>query len=121
MRYPVEVTVKGYKYEIQYVVNPKEVDSDFEGTGYLGSCNDNVIRILALQTSFGMLDTLIHELLHVIFTRNKMLKMAIKAGMEESFIDALATEWAVILTQNGWVKSPKGNPPITRRFTKDAY
>jgi hypothetical protein len=65
-----------------------------------------------------MLDTLIHEILHAVFNRNRMLKAALKsADLEEPFIDNLASELAILLSVNGWVK-PGESPPITQRILK---
>ncbi len=119
MNYPTSITVKGYTYRIEYVTTHKEVDEDFEDREWLGQCNYCMIRVFVDQEPFGILDTLLHEILHAVFNRNKMLKAAFRSDdMEEPFIDALSTELAGLITENGWVTPPAENPPITRRIAK---
>lgn len=120
MRFPVEIRIRGYDYRIEYLEYPREVDRDFERDDYLGTCDSNTIRILATESLLTLLDTLVHEVLHAIFTRNKMLKTAIKRGMEEEFITTLASEIALILLDNSLVKLPDKGPPITTRIVPKA-
>lgn len=68
MKYPVSITIRGYEYQIEYLEHGREVDRDFEDDGYLGTCDSKTIRVLATQPLLGMLETLIHEVLHAIFT-----------------------------------------------------
>jgi hypothetical protein len=49
-----------------------------------------------------------------------MLKKALKAGMEESFIATLATELAELIVNSELVKFPKQQPPITVRINPEA-
>lgn len=119
MEYPTSITIRGYTYRIEYVDTPKEVDTDFEKGFWLGQCSSGVIRVLAKQEPFGILDTLIHEILHAIFNKNKMLKAALQSTeMEEPFIDTLASELASFLTQNGWA-APTKSPLITKRIVQE--
>jgi hypothetical protein len=67
-----------------------------------------------------MLDTLIHEIMHAVFNRNRMLKAALKsADLEEPFIDNLAAELAILLTVNGWVEQSEESPPVTERIVSE--
>lgn len=119
MKYPTSITIKGHPYRIEYVDTPQEVDDDFAGGRWLGQCCNNVIRVLATQGSFGILDTLIHEMLHAVFSRNRMLKAALQsADMEEPFIDTLASELAVLLAENGWIEQSEEDLPITERIVR---
>lgn len=116
LKYPTEAFIKGRQYKIEYVNTSREVDNDLEGDTWLGTCGPSTIRVLATQPGFDVLDTLIHELLHAIIQRNKMLKVALKDGLEESFVDTLATEITSVLFDNKWIKMPKQGPPITKRI-----
>lgn len=120
MKYPVEVRIRGYHYRIEYLEYQREVDRDFESEDYLGTCDSSVIRILATRSRLGMLETIIHEVLHAIFTRNKMLRAAIKRNLEEEFVTTLAGEIALILLDNEFVKLPAKGPPITTRIVPEA-
>jgi len=120
MNYPSEVTVKGYPYTIEYVNLPREVGPNLDQTTWLGSCNQDVIRTLATLEPYAILDTLIHEILHVIFHKNQLLASALSsADLEEPFIDTLALELAQLLTQNNWVDLPLESPPITHRIVTE--
>ena len=120
MRYPVEIHIRGYDYRIEYVEYGREVDRDFECEDYLGTCGSCVIRVLISEPLTTILDTLVHEVLHAIFTRNKMLKTAIKRGMEEEFITTLASDIALLLLDNDLVKFPAKGPPVTTRIVPKA-
>jgi len=120
MRYPVEICIRGYNYRIEYVEYGREVDRDFESDDYLGTVDASVIRVLSTASPLTILETLIHEILHAIFTRNKTLKSVIKCNMEEVFINTLASEIALILRENDLVKFPAKGPPITTRIVPKA-
>ena len=120
MKYPTSVIVKGHTYRIEYVDKHQEVDTDFENRLWLGQCVGDVIRVLSDQEPFGILDTLLHEILHAVFNRNKLLKATLKSeDMEEPFIDNLASELAILLFENGWVGPPEEGPPITERIVRE--
>ena len=117
MNYPTNITIKSYPYKIEYVETSREVDTDFESGHWLGQCVGETIRVLADQKPIGILDTLIHEVLHAVFNRNRMLREVVKSkNMEESFIDTLATELTILLIENGWIKQMEEGPPITKRI-----
>lgn len=121
MEYPTSVTVKGHTYRIEYVDTHQEVDADFDKGLWLGQCAGDVIRVLVQQEPFSIMDTLIHEILHAVFNRNKMLKAALQSeAMEEPFIDNLASELAILLSENSWVEQPKDKPPVTERIVPGA-
>jgi len=120
MKYPISINIRGYEYRIEYLEHPREVDRDFEDDNFLGTCDSETIRVLATQPLNGVLETLIHETLHVHFTRNKMLKAALKQGMEEWFITTLAADLAHTLLTSGLVKFPAKGPPITTRIHPEA-
>ncbi len=120
MNYPTSITIKGYPYRIEYVATHKEVDDDFEDRQWLGQIThgDGVIRVLAEQRPFGVLDTLLHEILHAVFNRNRMLRAALQSDdTEEPFIDTLSTELALLITEN-CLETPLKLPPITRRLAE---
>jgi len=118
--YPTAVTIKGYRYTVEYVNLSREVDTDFENTCWVGSWDTDTIRVLATQRPYAIFDTIIHEILHMVFHKNKMLLAALSSkDLEEPFIDALATELAHLLTQNKWVKLPDVAPPVTQRILKE--
>ena len=120
MRFPTEICIRGYNYRIEYLEYQREVDRDFESEDYLGTCDSSVIRILATRSRLSMLETFIHEVLHAIFTRNKMLGAAIKHNLGEEFVTTLASEIALILLDNELVKFPVKGPPITTRIVPEA-
>jgi len=120
MKYPTEITVKGYPYTIEYVNLPREVAANFEHTSWWGSCDGDVIRVLATLKPYAILDTTVHEILHTIFHKNKMLPAALSSqDLEEPFIDTLATELTQLLVQNKWVELPTVAPPVTHRILKE--
>lgn len=120
MKYPVEIRIHGYNYRIEYLEYQREVDRDFESEDYLGTCDSSVIRVLATKSRLSLLETLVHEVLHAIFTRNKMLKSAIKHNLGEEFVTTLAAEIALLLLDNELVKFPTKGPPITVRIVPEA-
>jgi len=120
MRFPVEICIRGYNYTIEYLEYEREVDRDFESEDYLGTCDARVIRVLATRSRLTIVETLIHEVLHALFSRNKMLKTALKRGVEEEFISTLACEAALILFTNELIKLPNKGPPITTRIVPEA-
>jgi len=120
MKFPIEIRIRGYDYHIEYVESRREVDVDFESDIFIGTVNDNTIRIFATKPLLTIVDTLIHEILHAIFTRNKMLKTALRSGMEEPFITTLADEIALILLNNKLVEFPAEGPPITTRIVPES-
>lgn len=122
MKFPTEINVRGHEYLIEYVECQREVDRDFESENYLGvcDCDSRVIRVLVTKPPLAMFETLIHEVIHAIFTRNKMLKTALKPDIEEEFITTLASEVALILFDNQLVKFPAKGPPITTRIVPEA-
>ncbi len=120
MKYPVEITIRGYNYRVEYVEYAREVDCDFESDDYLGTVDASVIRVLSSVLPLTILETLVHEVLHAIFARNKTLKSVIKCNMEEVFITTLASEIALILLENDLVTFPTKGPPITTRIVPEA-
>ena len=120
MKFPVEITIRGYYYRIEYLEYQREVDRDFECEDYLGTCDSSVIRVLATQSHLAMLETLTHEVLHAIFTRNKTLGAAVKPKLMEEFVTTLSSEIALILFDNQLVTFPVKGPPITTRIIPEA-
>jgi ADP-dependent phosphofructokinase/glucokinase len=120
MKFPVEIRIRGHNYRIEYVESQREVEVDFESDAFIGTVDDNAIRVFVTKSLLTMVDTLIHEVLHAIFTRNKMLKTAFRPDMEESFITTLAGEIALILFDNELVKFPTKGPPITTRIVPES-
>jgi len=116
MKYLKKIRIKGYEYDISYVPTGEEVSRNFS-TSLLGQCTsspkNSSIRIFSDQTKIGILETLIHETLHALFYRNPLLAKYVND--EESFIETLALEIAIILIENKLVNLPK-KPPITRRY-----
>lgn len=121
MKFPIELLIRGHNYRIEYVEYQREVDPDFESGEYLGTCDcdSKVLRILVTRPMLAMFETLIHEVLHAIFTRNKMLKTALQPDIEEEFITTLASEIALLMFDNQLVKFPV-KPPITTRIVPEA-
>lgn len=122
MKFPVTIRILGYDYRIEYLEYQREVDTDFGCDNYLGTCDCDagVIRILATASPLAVIDTLIHEVLHAIFTRNKMLKTAVQPDVEENFIATLASEFALLLFDNKLVDFSTESPPITTRIVPEA-
>jgi len=122
VNFPTEICIRGHNYRIEYVEYQREVDPDFESGEYLGTCDcdSKVLRILVTRPLLAMFETLIHEVLHAIFTRNKMLKTALKPDIEEEFITTLASEIALLTFDNELVKFPAKGPPITTRIVPEA-
>lgn len=119
MKYPVELTIRGYTYKVEYLMHHREVDRDFESDDYLGTVDSKTIRVLATVPLSQIVETLIHEALHALFTRNKMLKTALRANMEEMFINTLAADITRLLFDSRLVNLPK-KPPITTRIVPGA-
>jgi len=119
VKFPVEIRIRGYNYRVEYVECKREVEPDFESDTYIGTVDDSAIRIFVTKSLLTMVDTLIHEVLHAIFTRNKMLKAAFRPDMEELFVTTLAGEIALILFDNELVKFPTKGPPITTRIVPE--
>lgn len=120
MKYPTSVYIRGHDYRVEYVEQMREVDRDFECENYLGTVCDRVIRLHARQSKLNLLDSLIHEILHALFTRNKMLKAAVDSDLEEDFIATLASDVALLLQDSDWFKHPTQKPPITTRIVPEA-
>jgi len=118
MNYPTEITIRGATYSILYHDKMREVDDDLENTSLLGQAAHfrRVLHIYRQQPPLDLLDTIVHEIIHTIFSRNKALRLALKEDTEEYFVDALAIEIALILMDNGWFKPPKQRPPLTTRI-----
>lgn len=119
MKYPVELNIRGYVYRVEYLMQQREVDRDFEDDCYLGTVDSKTIRLLATQPLNQLVETFIHEVLHALFTRNMMLKTALKAGVEETFVNTLAADITRVLFDNDLVNLPK-KPPITTRIVPGA-
>lgn len=122
MKYPDRVVVKGQKYNIEYVTTLREVAANFESEDWVGSCEhaSNVIRVLADRLPFDIVETLVHEIIHSIFNRNKALKLALKEDTEEIFVDAFSTELLAFLLENNYIKLPEVLPPITKRIVDES-
>ena len=122
LQYPRAVRVRGYPYVIDYVNKPREVDCDLAISDLLGQCcpgNPGRIRILMTQCSIGILDSTIHEILHVIFNKNAVLMAAIRPEIgNEAFISALGVELANLLVDNEWVQLPETVKPTDTRINE---
>ncbi len=119
MNFPRKVIILGYEYKIDYVPTNREVDTHLDSDGLLGqvsySNDKHHIRVNASQTAIGVLDTLIHEILHSLLQRNTLLRASIKSEVgEEAFVDTLACEVAYLLVSNGWIELPE-NVPVTEK------
>jgi hypothetical protein len=118
---PTAVTIRGFEYSIEYVSQYQEVDTNLVLTdlvGQVSSGNPGCIHVLATQPPIGILDTLIHEILHVIFARNAVLTAAIRPEIgDEAFVTTLGNELAVLLTENKWINMPAHVTPTIRRIT----
>ena len=119
MKFPTEIRIRGYNYRVEYVEYQREVDPDFGSDEYLGTCDGDTIRVLVTKSPLAMFETTIHEVIHAIFTRNKMLKTALKPDIEEEFITTLASETALLMFDNQLVKFPV-KPPVTTRIVPEA-
>lgn len=121
LQLPRAVQVRGYPYVIDYVDKGREVDRDLAANDLLGQCcpgNPGHLRVLTTQCSVGILDSVIHEILHVIFNKNTVLTAALRPEIgDEAFISALANELAFLLVDNGWVKMPEKVEPTVTRIT----
>jgi hypothetical protein len=122
MKYPTSIIVKRHTYTIEYVPTKREVDGnlvreDLVGQAFYSPEKDRsgTIRVFCDQETSAIIDTLVHEILHAIFAHNNMLAAAIKHGMDEPFIDTLATELMLVLLENGFITA-KGKPPLTERI-----
>jgi len=120
LQFPRVVRIRGYEYVIDYVNKPREVDRDLAIVDLVGQCapgNPGCIRVLTTQQSIGILDTVIHEILHAIFNRNTVLPAAIRPEIgAEAFIGALGIELANLLVDNGWIKLPETVKPTDVRI-----
>jgi hypothetical protein len=67
----------------------------------------------------GILDSVIHEILHVIFNKNPVLTAALRPEIgDEAFIGALGVELANLLVDNGWVQLPETVKPTETRINE---
>jgi hypothetical protein len=116
MQFPRKVTVKGGDYQIDYVGSAQEADDTLQSNCYYGTASHVKSQILidATFVPYKVLDTLAHEIIHCILERNKLLKAVLKPGIEEQFVDTIATELVHLLVTNKWVKLPK-RVPITKK------
>ena len=111
LQLPRAVRVRGYPYVIDYVDTSREVDRDLADNNLLGQCcpgNPGHLRILTTQCGMGILDSVIHEILHIIFIKNPLLAAVLRPEIgDETTISALANELAFLLIDNGWIKMPE--------------
>lgn len=117
---PTSVKINSFKYVIDYVATQHEVSDDLMQADLLGqACHTNGnIRVLTNQQPARILDTLIHELLHAIFSSNPLLSAAIRPKIgDESFVSALASALASLLIENKWVEMPTHVVPTAQRIT----
>lgn len=123
LQLPRAVQVRGYPYVIDYVDKGREVDPDLATNNLLGHCcsgNPGHLRVLTTQCSMGILDSMIHEILHAIFNTNEVLTAALRPEIgDEAFISTLANELAFLLVDNGWVKMPEVVTPTITRINPD--
>ena len=120
---PTNVRVGGFEYIIEYVGCSQEVDDDLTCTNLLGQVrhtgSPGYIRVLTTQQPIGILDTLIHEILHAIFASNELLRTAIRPKIgDEAVLAALGRALAVLLIENKWVQMPAHMQPTVRRITQ---
>lgn len=102
MKYPSEITVKGYNYQIEFVDSNWEVLKCRSKGNVLGAVEDDVIRVSLDNQKIGVFDTFIHEVLHAVINRNPALQ-AIFGDNEEVVVNTLGTEFALLLVENGIV------------------
>jgi len=121
MEYPSSITIKGQRYKVEYVETLREVGANFEGEDWIGFCDhaNKTIRVFADRVPFDIVETFLHEVTHGIFNRNKALKLALKDGAEEIFVDAFSTDLLAFLLENGYIQLPEGLPPITKRIVDE--
>ncbi len=123
LTYPREVLIRGYRYTIDFVDTPREVDRELTSVDYIGQCyggNPGRIRVLGVQQPIGTLDSVIHEILHVILARNSTLRASIRPEIgEEPFVDTLATELADLIIANGWLKLPTTVKATMKRISHE--
>lgn len=101
MKYPSDIVIQGYNYELKFVPNARDVNPDDPDSELNGLCGDTDLCVNTNQTPLGILDTVIHETLHAIFNRSPMLTAALRTkSMEEPFITTLATAVANVLVNN---------------------
>jgi hypothetical protein len=116
---PTSVKINSFKYAIDYVATSHEVDDDLLQADLLGQachCRGH-IRVLADQQPAGVLDTLIHELLHAVFSGNHLLSASIRPEIgDKPFVGALASALASLLIENKWVDMPTRVTPTVRRI-----
>jgi hypothetical protein len=118
---PTSVKINSFKYAIDYVATPHEVDDDLMQADLLGqACHTGGrIRVLANQQPTAILDTLIHELLHALFSTNRLFSAAIRPEIgDEAFISALGSALASLLIENKWVEMPARVTPTIRRISQ---
>ncbi len=98
---PAEVNVLGKKYEIIYCDNP--IDVDIAGRKSLFGSTDfweRKIRVYSKQTGEDMVDTVIHEILHII---DNDLNIRWNESDSEDSITLLALGLADVLMRNNWL------------------
>ena len=115
-KFPTSVTVAGLLHKIEYVGSTTEVDDTMESDDYIGqvSWRKCLIRILATRPGVEMFDALLHEMLHVIFAKNALLRHVV-GRKEEAFITELSTQLADTLVRSKWISLPRMRPKLTKR------
>lgn len=123
LQFPQTVRVRGYEYVIDYVDKGREVEQDFASDNLLGQyCpgNPGHLRILTTQQTLGILNSVIHEILHAIFYRNPVLAASIRPEIgDEAVVGTLAEELAYLLVDNGWIQLPKVVKPTVTRINRE--
>lgn len=108
-RWPRTIRIGSATYRL--VIRPHIVDGpdSFEGRvshtdrEILVTSHDGQGRELAFPDIFG---TFLHEVMHCVFDETRLLKPAIKEGMEEAMIQTLSTALARVLVDAGVVLPP---------------
>ena len=105
MRLPKTLTIYGLPYTVKTSANMAEVGAETEpcwGTA------DILTKQIAIFTGNGrvkvspeqILNTLLHEIIHVVLRENTALAACLKDNTEEIFTDGLAVNLADTLTRN---------------------
>lgn len=110
MRLPRSLIIMGVRYRVEYTRGMVEVDVD-KRNALWGQVDFHTRTIRVFRGTAererspeDQLQTLMHEIVHAILQGNHMLQGAIRKGMEEPFVDNIATILADTLTRNRLVR-----------------
>jgi hypothetical protein len=102
---PRQLTILGRRYRVQYAETPMKTGRGVDEVEGLVNKVDHEIRVCVgtaekPRQECDVVDTIIHEVLHVLIGECKCMASALAEGSEEPFVHELATLLADTLRRN---------------------